>query len=206
MRLSDLARDYEERHFPPTRRLDLQGEGPESARRRALHWIQSFAHESPGVDLLLVVERGRALRGRKRPLREAVERLLEELRGGLIDGWGPFAEGSLSVRVARDPRRFPDAPEPVADPGDGRSDATAGRAHLPPEEDIPSELLPMARRAAELRRAREGQSVGAMEAMLREVWLEAQAAAMERGSGWEEELGALVELEARRLRDSLDAE
>jgi hypothetical protein len=204
MRLNELARAYEDRHFPPTRRLDLQGEGPESARRRALQWIQSFAHESPGVDLLLVVERGRAPRGRTRPVRAAVESLLEELRGGLIDRWQPFAEGSLAVRVSREPRLVRAEGPPPPDPGDGRSDATAGRAWLPPEEDIPGELLPLAQRVAELRRSREGQGIGVAAVVLREVWLEAQAAAMERETGWEEELRAIGEREDLLLREALD--
>jgi hypothetical protein len=56
--LHDLAREYEAQRFPPTRRLDLHAEGPQVARDRALHWIQSFAHEQPGAELLLIVERG----------------------------------------------------------------------------------------------------------------------------------------------------
>lgn len=206
MRLNELSREYEARHYPPTRRLDLQGEGPETARQRALRWIQSFAHEQPGADLLLVVDRGRRAEARKGPVRVAVERLLEELRGGLIDWWQPFAEGSLAVRIARDPRRFAPAEPPPADPGEGRSDATAGRAYLPPEADIPEELLPLAHRAAELRRAREGQAVGLREVVLREVWIEAQAAAMTERTGWAAALEEIAEREAERLREALDRE
>lgn len=205
MRLNELAREYEARHYPPTRRLDLQGEGPDTARQRALRWIQSFAHEQPGADLLLVVERGRRPPGRKGPVRLAVERLLDELRGALIDDWQPFADGSLAVRVAREPHRFAPAPPPV-DPGEGRTDATAGRTYLPPEADIPEELLGLARRAAELRRTREGQAVGVGEVVLREVWIEAQAAAMAAGTGWEAELERIAAKEAARLRDALDRE
>ena len=203
MRLNELSREYEERHYPPTRRLDLQGEGPETARQRALKWIQSNAHEQPGVDLLLVVERGRRAPVRRGPVRVALERLLEELRGGLIEWWQPFTEGSLALRVSRDPRRFAPAPPP-RDVGEGRSDETAGRAYLPPEADIPAELLPLARRAAELRRTREGQAVGLMEVVLREVWIEAQAEAMRQGTGWEAELERIAGREAERLREALD--
>ncbi|HST62916.1 MAG TPA: hypothetical protein VLK84_29685, partial [Longimicrobium sp.] len=79
MRLNELSREYEARHFPPTRRLDLQGEGPETARQRALRYIQSFAHEQPGAELLLIVERGRKPGGRRGPIRTSVEALLDEL-------------------------------------------------------------------------------------------------------------------------------
>ena len=52
-RLDDLAREYEARRFPPTRRLDVHGEGPTAARDRALRWIQMHAHENPGTERLL---------------------------------------------------------------------------------------------------------------------------------------------------------
>jgi hypothetical protein len=206
MRMHELARQYEARHYPPTRRLDLQGEGPDTARERALRWIQSFAHEAPGSDLLLVVDRGRRAGARRGPVRVAVERLLDELRGGLIEWWQPFAEGSLALRVAREPHRFAPGRPPPDDPGEGRSDATAGRAYLHPEADIPSELLPLARRAAELRRTREGQAVGLTEVVLREVWIEAQAAAMTAGTGWEAALARIERDEEARLREALDRE
>ncbi|HEX5724825.1 MAG TPA: hypothetical protein VFX98_05125, partial [Longimicrobiaceae bacterium] len=187
------------RHFPPTRRLDLQGEGPQTARERALRWIQSFAHEQPGTDLLLVVERGRR-HGRPGPVRQAVEALLRELTGGLLEWWQPFAEGSLAVRVAREPQRWKAAPRtPAPVPGEGRTDETAGRAYLPPRADIPPELLPLAERAAELRRTREGLAVGAMEVVLRGVWNEAQALAMAEGTGWEPALERVLAEERARL-------
>lgn len=195
-RLNELSREYEARHFPPTRRLDLQGEGPDTARERALRWIQHFAHEQPGAELLLVVERGR--RERKGPVRSAVEKLLEELTGGLLEWWQPFAEGSLACRIARDPRRWARAAAAPPDPkDDGRSPETAGAAYLPPEADIPGELVPLARRAAELRRMREGLPAAAMEVVLRGVWNQAQAAAMDRRIGFEE---ALLEVEAEERR------
>ena len=193
-RLNDLAREYEARHFPPTRRLDLQAEGPDSARERALRWIQSFAHEEPGADLLLVVERLRPGRG-KSPVRLAVEKLLDELNGGLIEWWQPFADGSLALRVSRDPRRVPLAGPKKPDAGEGRTPETAGAAYLHPEADIPEELLPTARRAAELRRTREGLAVSLLEVVLRRLWIEAQARAMSERVSWEHALRDILRAE-----------
>lgn len=204
MRLNELSREYEARHFPLTRRLDLQGEGPETARQRALRWIQSFAHEQPGAELLLIVERGRKPGGRKGPIRTAVEKLLDELKGGLIDWWQPFAEGSLALRVAADPHRWGKSPPRPEDPTEGRTDETAGRAYLHPEEDIPEELLPLARRVAELRRTREGHPVGLMDVVLREIWIEAQAAAFTDCTDWETALQAIAGDEQARLLETLD--
>ena len=204
MRLNELSREFEARHYPPTRRLDLQGEGPETARQRALRWIQSFAHEQPGADLLLIVERARRAGGRKGPIRAAVEKLLDELNGGLIDWWQPFAEGSLAVRISGDPHRWGKVPPRPDDPGEGRSDETAGRAYLPPEEDIPEELLPLARRTAELRRTREGQAVGLMDVVLREIWIEAQAAAFTDRTSWDSALQAIARREQARMLESFE--
>lgn len=204
MRLNELSREYEAKRFPLTRRLDLQAEGPETARQRALRWIQSFAHEQPGTELLLIVERGRKAGGRKGPIRVSVEKLLDELKGGLIDWWQPFAEGSLAVRVSGDPHRWGKAPPRPEDPGEGRTDETAGRAYLPPEADIPEELLPLARRTAELRRTREGQAVGLMDVVLREVWIEAQAAAFTDRTSWDTALQAIARREEARMLELLD--
>jgi hypothetical protein len=197
-RLNELSREYEARHFPISRRLDLQGEGPDTARDRALRWIQTFAHEEPGAELLLIVERGR--HRRRGPVRIAVEGLLEELTGGLLEWWQPFAEGSIACRVARDPRRWAKAPAAVVDPKDeGRTAETAGAAYLPPESDIPAELLPLARRAAEFRRMREGLAASAYDVVLRGVWNEAQAAAMERRVPFREALEEIEREEERAL-------
>lgn len=205
MQLNELARAYEARHFPPTRRLDLQGEGPETARARALRWIQSFAHEAPGTHLLLVVERGRKAGGRKGPVRAAVEQMLDELSGGLIDWWQPFAEGSLALRVADDPRRWAaTARAPQPDPGDGRTDETAGRRHLDPRADVPPELLPLALRAAEIRRDRERHPVGLTDVVLREVWLEVEALAMQEEVDWEAALHRIIRREEERLLEDED--
>lgn len=204
MRLNELSREYESRHFPLTRRLDLQGEGPETGRQRALRWIQSFAHEQPGTELLLIVERGRKPGGRKGPVRVAVEKLLDELKGGLIEWWQPFAEGSLAVRIAADPHRWVAPPPRPDDPNEGRTDETAGRAYLDPEADVPEELLPLARRAAELRRTREGQAVGLMPVVLREIWIEAQAAAMTDRTTWETALLAIARREEARMLEAFD--
>lgn len=196
---NELAREYEARHFPLTRRLDLQGEGPDTARERALRWIQTFAHEDPGVELLLVIERGRRPGARKGALRQAVEKLLNELEGGLIEWWQPFSEGSLALRVAREPRRTALPRNPPPDPGEGRTPETAGAAYLPPEADIPPELLPLARRVAELRRTREGLGVSLMDVLLRGVWNEAQVSAMTRSVGWDRALDELLEAEEARM-------
>ncbi|HEX8393992.1 MAG TPA: hypothetical protein VF665_16735 [Longimicrobium sp.] len=204
MRLNELAREYESQRYPPTRRLDLQGEGPDTARQRALRWIQSHAHEQPGVDLLLIVERARRPGGRSGPIRTSIEKLLAELQGGLVDWWQPFAEGSLAVRVAADPRRWGKAAPTPDDPTEGRSDETAGRAYLHPEADIPEPLIPVARRAAELRRTREGQPVGVSDVVLREVWIEAQAAAFTDRIDWETALRAILAQEERRILEAYD--
>lgn len=204
MRLNELSREYETRHFPPTRRLDLQAEGPDTARQRALRWIQSFAHEQPGTELLLIVERGRKPGGRKGPVRTAVEKLLDELQGGLIDWWQPFADGSLALRIAHQPQRWTAPPPRPEDPTEGRTDETAGRAYLHPEADIPGELLPMAQRAAELRRTRELQPVGLADVVLREIWIEAQAAAMTDRTDWGTALLAITRHEEARMLEALD--
>jgi hypothetical protein len=177
--LNHLMREYELRHFPPGRRLDLHGEGPLAARQRALRWIQSFAHEQPGEELLLIVERGRRPGARAGILEKTVVKLLEELEGKLIDWWQPFGPGSLAVKISLYPRMQPlAAPKPVEDRSEGRTPETAGALLLSPQHDIPEELLPTAQRAAELRRMREGISVGMLDAVLRRIWIEAQAAAM----------------------------
>ncbi len=199
-RLNELAREYEARHYPLTRRLDLQREGPETARARALRWIQTFAHEEPGADLLLVVERG-SRPGRKNPVRVSVEKLLDELKGGLVDWWQPFAEGSLALRVARDPRRWT---SPVRAPeleGDGRTPETAGAAYVDAEDDIPEELLPLARRVAEMRRTREGLGVPLLGVVMRQIWIEAQATAMSERVSFHEALTRARRDEERRMYD-----
>jgi hypothetical protein len=196
-KLNELAREYEARHFPPTRRLDVQGEGPQTARERVLRWVQSFAHEQPGVDLLLVVQRGRH---RKGPVLLEVEKLLDELTGALIDWWQPFAEGSVALRVARDPRRVPAARAPAA-VGDGRTPETAGARYLSPLADIPPEILPIATRAAELRRTREGLTVGVAEVVLGGIWNEAQARAFTENVSWEQALRDTLEAEERAIYD-----
>ena len=197
-RLNDLAREYEARHYPVTRRLDLQGEGPHTARERALRWIQTFAHEEPGANLLLVVERG-GRQGRKGPVRVAVEKLLEELRGGLVEWWQPFAEGSLALRVARDPRRWAPRARAAEPEGDGRTPETAGAAYVPAEDDIPDDILPLARRVAEMRRTREGFGVSLLGVVMRQIWIDAQATAMSERVTFEEALRRTMREEEERL-------
>lgn len=194
---NDLSREYETRRYPPTRRLDVQGEGPETARQRVLRWIQSFAHEQPGADLLLVVERGRG--ARHGAVRLSIEKLLAELQGGLIEWWAPFGDGSLALRVSLDPRMQRIAERRIEPEGEGRTEETAGAAYVRPQDDIPPELLPLAGRAAELRRVREGLPVGVTEVIMRRLWIEAQAAAMTARTSWEDALRNIVQGEEARM-------
>jgi hypothetical protein len=202
---NELTREYEARRYPPTRRLDLAGEGPDTARQRALRWIQSFAHEQPGAELLLVVDRTRRPGGRKGAVLAAVERLLADLSGRLVDWWSPFGEGSLAVRVAAEPTMLvPDVRPADAGGPEGRTPETAGAAYLDPEDDIPEELLPLARRAAELRRTREGLAVSLLPVVMRELWIQAQAIAMADRVSWEDALRAVAAAEEARLLEEHD--
>ena len=196
--LGDLAREYESRRFPPARRLDVHGEGPAAARERALQWIQSYAHEEPGQELLLIVERGRRPGRPPGPVRVAVEALLRELEGRLIDWWQVFGDGSLAVRVSRDPRMQPGAARPAERSDEGRTPETAGAAVLAAHHDIPDELLDLARQAAELRRDRERISVGMLDIVMRRIWIEAQAEAMSRRVSFESALERILGEERRR--------
>jgi hypothetical protein len=197
--LKDLTREYEARRFPPARRLDVHGEGPVAARQRALQWIQSFAHEAPGSELLVVVERGVRPGSRGGPVRKSVEAMLDQLQGGLIEWWQSFGPGSIALRIADDPRMSalsaPTAPDPK---DDGRTPETAGAVLIPPDADIPEELLPVARRAAELRRMREGQSVSILDVLLRRIWIEAQAIAMDRRLTFDAALQQILRMEEQR--------
>jgi hypothetical protein len=194
----DLAREYEARRFPLRRQLDLQAEGPSTARERALRWIQSFAHEEPGEELLLIVERGSRPGRPPGPVRRAVERLLQELDGRLIIWWQPFGDGSLALRLADEPS-FLAREEPVLLPGgEGRTAETAGTAVLALHHDIPDELLPLASSIAELRRTREEISVGLLDVVLRRIWIEAQAEAMTSRVSFRAALESLLALERRR--------
>jgi hypothetical protein len=196
MGFDELAREYEARRFPPRRRLDLQAEGPQTARDRALRWIQSFAHEEPGEELLLIVERGGRPGRPAGPIRRAVEQLLGELQGRLIEWWQPFGDGSLALRLSAEPRLTPFGGELADGPeGEGRTAETAGTALLAVHHDIPPELADLAARVAEQRRGREGLSVGLLPVVLRRVWIEAQADAMERRTDFETALGRLLERE-----------
>lgn len=195
----DLAREYEARRFPSRRRLDLQAEGPGTARERALRWIQSFAHEEPGQELLLILERGGRPGRPAGPVRRRVEALLRELEGRLIAWWQPFGEGTIAVRLHDDPRLTPPGEEPPAMEGEGRTPETAGTALLALHHDIPDELLELAGRVAELRREREGLSVGLLGVVLRRVWIDAQADAMTHRTGFERSLEKLLAAERSAL-------
>jgi hypothetical protein len=197
---ADLAREHEERRFPLIRRLDVHAEGPGTARDRALRWIQSYAHEEPGQELLVIVERG-GVRGRARgPVRSAVEGLLSDLEGKLIDWWEVFGDGGLALRISDRPDIHAATAEPVPrpDPDDGRTPETSGTALLALEHDIPPELEDLALRAAELRRTREGISVGLLDVVLRRIWIEAQADAMESRIGFDTALHRILADEQAR--------
>jgi hypothetical protein len=180
--------------------LDLHAEGPQVARERALHWIQSFAHEQPGEELLLIVERGVRPGRPAGPVRVSVEKLLDELRGKLIDWWQSFGPGSLAVRVSALPRMDPVGPAGAPRPeGEGRTPETAGTALLALHHDIPEELIDLASRAAELRRVREGISVGLLDVVLRRIWIETQAAAMDERITFEAALARILAEERARM-------
>jgi hypothetical protein len=194
----NLAREYEAKRFPAGRRLDLHGEGPAAARERALHWIQSHAHEEPGAELLLIVDRAPRPGRPASPVRVAVERLLGELQGKLIEWWQEFGPGSLALRIAQEPNMFPAAPPRVEPPDEGRTPETAGTALLALHHDIPDELMELARAAAELRRDREEISVQLLDVVLRRIWIEAQAAAMTERISTERALRRILAEERER--------
>lgn len=193
---NDLAREYENRRFPASRRLSLHGEGPGTASDRVLRWIQSYAHEEPGSELLLLLER----HGRDRAVWRAVEGVLNRITPGLVDWWQPFSAGSIALRIAAEPRlQTPRAAVPAAHPLDGRTPETAGAAYLEPEADVPPELLPLARRAAELRRVREGASLQVASVLLRRVWIETQSRAMTADLSFEQALAQIVREEEEQV-------
>lgn len=198
--MKDVMREYERARFPADRRLDVHAEGPRAARERVLQWIQSRAHEAPGQELLLIVERGRTAGQRPGPVTLSIQALLDELRGKLIDWWQPFAPGSIALRISTDPRMVPPPPPRPADPRDGRTGPTSGTARPSPLIDIPSELLETARAAAGLRIFREGLTMRVEEVVLREIWIEAQALAMEWRIGFAEALEAVYEEEKALAR------
>jgi hypothetical protein len=197
----NLARDYEGRSFGTSRQLDVHGEGPAVARERALKFIQSFAHEAPGSEILLILERGGRRSGRPNPVRQSVEKLLQSLVGGLIERWAPFTTGTVAIRISDEPRMTP-PPKPRPGPPtdeEGRTLETAGPAVIPPDADIPPELLPLARRIAELRREREALSVGVLEVVLRRVWIDTQALAMTDRLPFEAAMNRLLSREQAQL-------
>ena len=203
MSFRDLSREYEARRFPEARRLDLHGEGPAAARERALHWIQSYAHEEPGQELLLIVERGRRPGRPPSAVRRAVERLLAELQGRLVEWWQDFGTGGLALRIADHPQLTPTAPARLPE-GEGRTPETAGAALLEVQNDIPNDLLELATRVAEARRDREGLSLGLMDVVLRRVWIEAQAEAMEERISFRDALERLLADEHRHAEVDRD--
>jgi hypothetical protein len=195
--LGDLKREYERSRFPADRRLDLHGEGPRVARERALHWIQSHAHEEPGSELLLVAER--VTRPGRPPGAVATEisKLLGELQGKLITDWSPFTPGSFAVKLSTDPRMVPPAPKKPVSNGDTKDIADPA---LAPTRDIPPELLGFAEQATELRLQREDLSRGLREVIMREIWIEVQAMAMERRLTFGQAMDRILTGETEKMR------
>jgi broad specificity phosphatase PhoE len=191
----ESPRAYEARHFPAAYRLDLHADGPQAARRRALRWIELMAHEHPGDEVLLVVERGGAVRREPGAVRLEVEALLDELDGALIDRWQRFGTDGVAVRISPDPDRFRE-PEAAAEP-ELPEGSEKPEPMIDPTADIPAELRGLVRRGAELRRMREGHGVALMDTLMRRIWIAAQAAAMSGEGTVEHTLGALVEAEER---------
>jgi hypothetical protein len=194
-------REYERARYPEHRRLDLQAEGLATARDRALRWIQSRAHEQPGQDLLIIVSRGGRPGYRVSPLESEVRSLLEELQGKLIGWWEPFAPGSLAIRIADVPDMHLRRDPVPGSSGEGRTDETSGAAPLSPPSDIPPELLEIAIRIADKRIEREGLNPGIRDVVLREIWTEAQALAMERGIDFAAGLGRIMDSEIDKSYD-----
>lgn len=204
--MGDLLREYERVRFPPARRLDVQAESPRAARDRALKWIQSRAHETPGEELLLVVERGCRPGATPGVVEVELRKLLDEMQGRLIEWWEPFTPGTLALRIAFDPR-FHRPAAPASEPrGDGRTGATAGAARPDPAADIPPDLLDLARHAAELRRDREGLSLHLATVVLREVWNESQVLAMDRRLTFRAALEAVAARERERVDSGCSSE
>jgi hypothetical protein len=199
--LHDLMREYERARYPEHRRLDLQAEGLATARDRALQWIQSRAHEEPGQDLLIIVSRSGRPGNKVSPLETEVRSLLEELQGKLIGWWEPFAPGSLAIRIADVPDMRPRRDPDPGSRGEGRTDETSGAAPLSPQRDIPPQLLEIAIRIADKRIEREGLNPGIRDVVLREIWTEAQALAMERGIDFAAGLGRIMDSEIDKSYD-----
>jgi len=198
--IKDLMREYERARFPVNRRLDVHAEGPQVARERALHWIQSMAHERPGEELLLIVDRVAAGGRSASPVGAAIRELLQQLVGGLIDWWQPFAAGSIALRIASNPQMNTRI-RSRNDDEDERAAAISGKVQPPPAVDIPPELLEMARGTAALRIFREELSIGLEDVILREVWIEAQTLAMERRMTFAEALDLVNREEKARTTD-----
>lgn len=192
--LAELMREYERKRYPADRRLDVHAEGTRPAREKVLHWIQSRAHETPGEDLLLIVARGVRPGSSPSPVEAEIRRLLDSLQGRLIEWWQEFAPGSLAVRLSDDPKMFTPR-RPRADPGEGRTTETSGAARPDPEQDIPPELRELAVRVADMRIQREELSPRIRNVVLREVWIEAQAAAMENRTDFGDALERLLGVE-----------
>lgn len=197
--MRDLMREYERSRYPADRRLDVQAEGPQTARERVLQWIQYRAHEEPGADLLVIVSRGTRPGALPTRVEAEVRKLLDELEGRLIEWWQPFAPGSLAVHLAAEPSMLRTTRTVQSGPGEGRTPETAGAARPTPGQDIPPDLFDRVQAVAELRIEKEGLSSRVMDVLLREVWTEIQVRAMEERLTFETVVDSVLE-EERQVR------
>ena len=192
--------EYEDSRFSAHQRLDLQAEGPRQAGERLLHWIQSRSHEDPGSELLVIARRGGTPGSDPVPVEREVERVLRQVDRKLIDWWHPMTPGSFALKVSDDPQMALKRRVKVLQ-DDGRTADTLSAAGPDPDTDIPPDLLELARSVALLRIEREELSAGVQQLILREIWVEAQALAMEERLSFGDALGRLKKEELELTYD-----
>lgn len=178
-----LGRRWEALHFPPSCRLDLEGEGPETAYRRTRRWLQTQAQERPGAALLLQLPpRDRAPR-----VWSAVVALLGRLRPQVVQEWRPFGPASLAVRLS-----LAAAPPPPPPPPPERPRYTLHPERWYPREEVPPALRPRLERLAELQRTAAGLGLSALPWLERRAWLDAQRRAFAEERALEDVLAELL--------------
>lgn len=100
--MSSLSRAFDELHFGPSRTLNLREHLPtgDEAVRRAEAWLRDRQMERAG-EVLVVTGRGNASEGGVPVVREAVRRLLTQLkRRGVVTAVREHTAGSYVVRLA----------------------------------------------------------------------------------------------------------
>jgi len=189
------GRRWEALNFPPSCRLDLEGEGPETAYRRARRWLQTQAQERPGAALLL------QLPARERAPRvwSAVLALLGRLRPRVVQEWRPFGPASLAVRLAP-PLAIPPPPPPPPE----RPRYTLHPERWYPREEVPPALRPQLERLAELHRAAAGLGPAALPWLERRAWLDAQRRAFAEDRPLDDVLTDLLTAAEAALHDADD--